>query len=344
MNFDIIGLDETWLKNKPIDYFMLNGYNLEFKNRDKKRGGGVCLFIRDNIKYHVRDDLSQLKNPDFVESLFIEIEKPHSKNIVVGVMYRPPGQDLTAFNEYFDSVLKCVTRNQKIVYLMGDFNVNLLNEDTHSHTNDFINILTSHSFYPSITKPTRITSRSATLIDNIFTNSKALQTSGIVISDISDHLPIFVKTNLNVFRTRNEKSEIEVREFSSANIENLKRNLITPIGLLLCNSDDVNVSYSNFINKFNELYDKCIPMKKKRIHPKKNKPKLPWITPALLKSIKRKNKLYRMSIKKPTDKNIEKYKKYRNKLNSLLRLGKAQSLIATYFIKKKIICEIPGKY
>ena len=55
---------------------------------------------------------------------------------------------------------------------MGDFNINLLNEDVHTLTNDFLNIMSSNSLYPSITKPTRITSNSATLIDNIFTNSK----------------------------------------------------------------------------------------------------------------------------------------------------------------------------
>ena len=90
----------------------------------------------------------------------------------------------------------------------------------------------------------------------------------------------------------------------------------------VCNSADANVSYSQFIQKFNELYDKCIPRIKKRVYPKRSKPKSPWISFALLKSINRKNKLYKRSIKKPTDTNIESYKKYRNKLNTLLRLAK----------------------
>ena len=93
----------------------------------------------------MRDDLAQLDHPKYVESLFIEIEKSGSKNIVVGVMYRPPDQDVKGFNEFIDSLLVHVTKNQKLVYLMGDFNINLLNEDTHCRTNDFVNILTSHS-------------------------------------------------------------------------------------------------------------------------------------------------------------------------------------------------------
>ena len=142
----------------------------------------MCLYIRDGVKYKVRDDLAKLDHPNYVESLFIEIE-PGSKNVVVGVMYRPPDQDVNGFNEFNASLLDHVTKNQKLVYLMGDFNINLLNKDTHCHTKDFVNILTSHSMYPSITRPTRITSKSATLIDNIFTNSKTCQTSGIIITD-----------------------------------------------------------------------------------------------------------------------------------------------------------------
>ena len=143
--------------------------------------------------------------------------------------------------------------NQKLVYLLGDFNINLLNKDTHCRTNDLVNILTSHPMYPSITRPTRITSKSASLIiDNIFTNSKTFQTSGIIITDKSDHLPGFI-TDLGVYRTKKDSGEIEVRKFTNANIEYLRRELDK------VNWNSVCVSYSQCIQKLNELYDKRIP-------------------------------------------------------------------------------------
>ena len=48
-------------------------------------------------------------------------------------------------------------------------------------------------FFPLITRPTRITSNTATLIDNIFTNNllNNFSVSGLMFCDISDHLPIF---------------------------------------------------------------------------------------------------------------------------------------------------------
>ena len=80
---------------------------------------------------------------------------------------------------------------------MGDFNINLLNKDIYVQTADFIDIILSYSTtYPSIPRPTRITLKSATLIDDIFTNSHTKQTSEIILYHLSDHLPIFNSTNL----------------------------------------------------------------------------------------------------------------------------------------------------
>lgn len=207
--------------------------------------------------------MAQVKHPHYVESLFIEIERSRSKNIIVGIMYRPPGQDMNEFNEFIDRLLTNITQNDKLVYLIGDFNINLLNEDIRGQTSDFINILTSYLLYPSITKPTRITSKSATLIDNIFTNSKVHQTSGVIMTDISDHLPVFITTDLKIYRTNTEE-EIEFRQHTEQNVKCFKSSLSNVDWEAVCSSEDESGAYTKFIHKFNELYDKCIPIKRKR--------------------------------------------------------------------------------
>ncbi len=90
--FGIIGLEEIWFKDIPHNYFNLSVCNFEFQNRINKKGGDVCLYIKDGIKYNVITDLQQTKSPENVESLFIKIGRPTSKNIVFGVMYRHPDQ------------------------------------------------------------------------------------------------------------------------------------------------------------------------------------------------------------------------------------------------------------
>ena len=75
----------------------------------------------------------------------------------------------------------------------GSFNLNLMNYQSHNLTCEFLDMMYSNTFFPLITRPTRITSHSATLVDNIFQNS--LETnllSGLLFTDVSDHLPNFV--------------------------------------------------------------------------------------------------------------------------------------------------------
>ena len=90
---------------------------------------------------------------------------------------------------------------------MGDFNIDLLKSDENPHVNDFLNQMFSSSFQPLITRPTRITNSSATLIDNIFVNNlEEIYTSGILFTDLSDHLPIFQITgNIQKKRKINRK-------------------------------------------------------------------------------------------------------------------------------------------
>ena len=77
----------------------------------------------------------------------------------------------------------------KISVFLGDFNLNLLNYNDHQPTNDFLDSLASNSFIPYILHPTRITSHSKTLIDNIFSNYISHEIiSGNITATISDHL------------------------------------------------------------------------------------------------------------------------------------------------------------
>lgn len=90
----------------------------------------------------------------------------------------------------------------KHLYFCGDFNINLLNSSNHVETDNFINNLYSSSMFLLISKPTRLTHNTATLIGNIFTydldNLKI--TPGILITDISDHFHNFcINSNIKSY-------------------------------------------------------------------------------------------------------------------------------------------------
>ena len=76
---------------------------------------------------------------------------------------------------------------------MGDFNINLVNYDSHHETNDFINLMVSHYLLPHILHSTRVTDHSVTIIDKIFFNTLEFDTlSGNLLTKISDHFPQFL--------------------------------------------------------------------------------------------------------------------------------------------------------
>ena len=77
------------------------------------------------------------------------------------------------FSDKFSNILSQISKDNKHCYVMGDFNLNLLQYNYHVPTQEFIDSLFSHAFLPLISNPTRLTSYSATLIDNIFTNNLA---------------------------------------------------------------------------------------------------------------------------------------------------------------------------
>ena len=91
-----------------------------------------------------------------------------TKNIVVGVIYRPPNTDMNQFNQAWQHLLEYIKRSRKLCYLLGDYNIDLFKSESQAATSDFLNLMYSYSFLPVIKRPTRITPFSVTLINNIF--------------------------------------------------------------------------------------------------------------------------------------------------------------------------------
>ena len=133
----------------------------------------------------------------YIESVFVEIDKDQlgsDKNIVIGTIYRPPGHDLDTFILEIEKIFDVLHKENKTIYIMGDYNISLLNSHTHNPTGSFLDTMYSHMLYPLITRPTRVTPNSATLIDNIFTNNTCNTGStiqGVFVTDITDQYPVF---------------------------------------------------------------------------------------------------------------------------------------------------------
>ena len=110
-------------------------------------------------------------------------------NFLCGCIYRRPNTDIPNFHDHIESLLKRLDKNKYNAFILGDFNIDLLQYECHSYTNDFINSVVSHSFLPYIHQPTRVTDLSATVIDNIFCDITDFDT---LTSIIADHFAQFL--------------------------------------------------------------------------------------------------------------------------------------------------------
>ena len=91
-------------------------------------------------------------------------------NILCCCNYRHPNTDVSTFTEHRESVLSKYGKSSKIISIMGDFNINLLECKHHTDTNNFVNSTISHYLLLYILHPTKVTYHSATVIDNIFSD------------------------------------------------------------------------------------------------------------------------------------------------------------------------------
>ena len=321
IKFHVIALTETWLSSETCDLsFLLPEYQHFKLYRKTQKGGGVSLFVHNSLKCKVLSSLSSVN--EFIECLFIEIAPctPRGKAIVTGVIYRPPNTNVSSFvTDHLNPILSHPSLQSNTCYITGDFNINLLNHSTHTATSDFIDTMFASSYLPMINRPTRIALNSSTLIDNIYTNSAHTQisTSGIFTADISDHLPIFHISKQKSTCKHYLPEPISTHpNINTRTLNNLSRSLLTQNWTEITQSNDPQSAFTQFFQIINTKFNEQIPQRNSQYHKKTHKP---WITPALLTSIKRKNKLYSIHLHRKTTYTLKRYKMYKNKLSNLLR-------------------------
>ena len=194
-----------------------------------------------------RDDLSVLI-PHVIESVFFE---------GVGVVYRPntqPRADIDIIMQKIIDIQSIIKVENKVSYLMRDFNIDLLKVNIHAKTNEYVNEVISQGFLPQITRTTRITPHSATLIDHIYSNdnrpTSQNSTSGIIITDVADHF--------GTFHFVNKCKQTPVQKYSQ--IRQMKTDNVSRFNNILANADYSSVLLSDCPNyayhTFMEIY-KC---------------------------------------------------------------------------------------
>ena len=141
-----------------------------------------------------------------------------------------------------------INRENKDVFILGDINIDILKFQNHHKTNEFLDNTFASGFIPLITRPTRVTQYSATLIDHVNTRKREIDSiCGIIICDISDHFGIFSICHLS---QRNKQHDLLAREFRSYKFSTENVNTFQNI------LNDIDFTRISSINCPNEAYDK----------------------------------------------------------------------------------------
>ena len=230
IKFNFIVLTENWGNSDNAPLYVIEGYTHVHDTRQKRIGGGVSIYIDIKIPFKKRLDLKLDKN--YFESFFIEVDKSvfqYRYNVIIAVIYKPPNVDVSIFNKNLDLIISVIEKEKKYVYLLGDFNINTLDE---AHTKstlvqDFINIMSSYSYCKLISMPTRVIKNSATLKDTVYCNLPNIYDtghSGVLYSiRTTNHMPIFtVQPLLSPSIIEGESFKMK-RNFSNQNISKLKK-------------------------------------------------------------------------------------------------------------------------
>jgi len=220
-SFAVIGISETWLTECTTELVNITGYSFISNHSKSKTGGGVGIYLHNDLRYKILNEY-KLSDPEVIESLFVEITVSHGKNIIVGCVYRPPNQNTALLQDKLYDSLSYISKDNKQCYVMGDFNLDLLQYNHHTPTQEFMDALFSFAFFPLIPNPTRLTSYSVTLIDNIFTNNLSQNVlNGVVLNDLSDHLPVFAYFS-GLTLTRDGENKAFIRKFTDENLRKHK--------------------------------------------------------------------------------------------------------------------------
>ena len=317
---DVVSLNETWLTKSTNNLPIIPGYDLISKPRLNKKGGGVGFLVNSKIPHRRHNDLELASV--ILEHAVLEL-KCKSKVLLCG-MYRPPNSDIALFlDEYKQVVNKLKGDKHGNIVICLDHNLDFLKHDKHAPTRQFIESNLDFNLLPIITRPTRVTHNSATLIDNIIISEK-LQIkykSGIMINDASDHLPCYL--------TLPDETDHEVKKFNLKHVQKFStktraaivRDLNETAWVRILENLSTNDSFECFHRHLLQILDKHAPIKTIKIKNKHNS--LPWLSNNIKRCINKNKELYTISLASKSDKSAYTvYKEYNKVLTKVKRAAK----------------------
>lgn len=282
--YHILCLSETHLSPRiSNEMISIQGYKLVRNDRRYRVGGGVCVYIKNSIKYSV------IPLQTNIEQLWIKL-CINTQVFIVGAIYRPPNFPYVQFLDLFEQSVAFLLPTCDELFCLGDFNIDMLN--INSAYNKFQSMLESYSLSQVVDLPTRITLTSSTIIDLILTTNVDIIKEVNVISlghQISDHELTSFQLNIELKDEIKQPIFKTIRDFKHFNNEQFSLDLkLAPLEIMY-EMTTINDKLLFLNNTLLDIFNNHAPVKNIKI----TKNYAPWITDnvKLLMSLRDKAKL-----------------------------------------------------
>ncbi|XP_068690306.1 uncharacterized protein [Montipora foliosa] len=303
--FDIFAINESKIDESiPDNEISIPGYNLIRKDRNRA-GGGVVLYIRDNIPFSDRKDLV----PSSLEMFCAEINRPHSKSFLVCTWYRPPNSDMDLFNECEIFFQRCDADSRELI-LVGDLNCDVSKVSFDPHTRQLIFLCSLYQTDQLIDKPTRVTDTSAAMIDLVLTNVKEnIHASGVIHLGISD--PSLIYAVRKFMLPKPNPGVREIRDYKHFDAELFVEDLSRMPWNAIQQFNNPNTCWNVWKSFFTDTLNRHAPIQHKRTR----RNSVPWITPRIKALMRNRDYHKKRAIKYASQTHWESFKKLRNEVN-----------------------------
>jgi len=254
---DILCLSETWLSSNILDTFLIfPGYQLIREDRVARRGGGVAILLRNEIRSERLNLRDNANGP--LETLWLSLTWPGGRPTTVGVAYRPPDSPVTASLNQLRKQLRAALCTGKPVFLLGDLNFNILSP-TSPEVRRYTNIIDDLNMSQLVNQPTHLLP-TPTALDHVITNHRNPPPAVAVLPDsISDHQPVIITASLGRIKKRGKKRT--TRSWHRADWDAISLTLLYADWEPMRNAHDVDTKLHHFMRVWNSVMDQHCPTK-----------------------------------------------------------------------------------
>ena len=304
-NIDILIITESKLDDTfPMNQFFIEGYSPPFRADRDRNGGGIIIYIRDDIPS--RELKGHCSTINF-EGIFFEITIKKSKWLLFGG-YNPQKENIGNFVNQMGIILDHYMPKYEHFLLLGDFNSEMSENAMKDFSDNYSlsNLIKEPTCFKNIQNPSSI--------DVILTNRwRSFQNSTVIETGLSDHHKLTITVMKGFFQKQVPKT-ISYRDYKNFN-ENIFRNELLRE---LYNRDKVTVCYDTFEEICIRLLTIHAPLKQRYVRANNS----PFMTKTLSKAVMTRSRLRNKFLKDPNNTNKARYTKYRNYCTGLFRKEK----------------------